>query len=102
MHDGVCRTLPVDPPNGKSTPKLKTKHQSPFFKVEDYYCSDSSTSSPKKVAFSQFEVESSETIIMLAMMIGAMNFEEGLTSIKATLERLSKESAKKYARIKYR
>jgi len=37
--------------------KLKTKHQSPFFEVEDYYSSESSMSSPKKVVFSQSEVK---------------------------------------------
>jgi len=33
-------------------------------------------------------------------MIGVVNLEEEFTSMKATLERLSKESAKKDARIK--
>jgi len=34
------------------------------------------------------------------MMIGVVNFEEEFASMKATLERLSKESAEKDARIK--
>lgn len=37
---------------------------------------------------------------MPAMMTGVVNLEEELASIKATLERLSKESAEKDARIK--
>jgi len=37
---------------------------------------------------------------MPAMMIEAVNFEEEFTSVKATLERLSKESAEKDERIK--
>ena len=37
---------------------------------------------------------------MPAMTIGAVNFEGEFTSIKATLERLSKESAEKDTRIK--
>jgi len=37
---------------------------------------------------------------MPAMMIGAVNFEEAFASMKATLERLSKESAGKDACIK--
>ena len=37
---------------------------------------------------------------MSAIMIGAINFEEEFTSMKAILERLSKESAEKDARIK--
>jgi len=36
MHDGVSRTLSVDPFKGKCTPKLKMKQQSPFLEVEDY------------------------------------------------------------------
>ena len=84
---------------GKSTSKLKMKQQSPFCGVEDYYNSDSSASFPKKVVFPQFEVESSQTVIMLAMMIGAANFEEEF-ALKATLERLSKKSTEKDARIK--
>jgi len=37
---------------------------------------------------------------MPAMMIGAINFEEELASLKATLERLSKESVEKDTHIK--
>ena len=76
------------------------KQQSPFFGVEDYYSSDSSASPPKKVVFPQSEAESSQTVIMPAMMIGAVNFEEEFASMKATLERLSKESVEKDARIR--
>ena len=37
---------------------------------------------------------------MPAMMIGGTNFQEEFTSMKATLERLSKESVEKAAGIK--
>jgi len=68
--------------------------------VEDYHNSDSSLSLTKKVVFSQFEAESSQTVIMPIMMIGVVNFEEEFASMTATLERLSKESVEKDARIK--
>jgi len=68
--------------------------------VKVYYRSDSSASSPRKVARPQSKAESSLTVIMPAMMIGAVNFEEEFVSMKATLERLSKESVEKDARIK--
>ena len=37
---------------------------------------------------------------MLTMMIGAVNFKEKFASMKATLERLSKENAEKDTLIK--
>jgi len=98
MNDGVGKSLSVNPLNGKATSTLKM--QSPFFGVEDYYSSDSSASPPKEVVLPQSEAKSSRTVIMPAMMIGAVNFEEEFASMKATLERLSKESAEKDARIK--
>ena len=49
---------------------------------------------------SEIEVESSDTIIKLVMMTGAANLEEQLTSMKATLDRLSKESAEKDDQVK--
>ena len=42
MNDGVSKSLFVDPLKGKATSTLKMKQQSPFFRVEDYYSSDSS------------------------------------------------------------
>jgi len=69
MNDRVGKSLLVDPLKGKSTSMLKIKQQSPFFWVEDYYSSDSSASLPKKVVFPQSEAESSQTVIMPAMMI---------------------------------
>jgi len=68
--------------------------------VEDYHSSDSLALLSKKVAFPQFEVESLQTVIMLVMMIGAMNLEEEFVSMKAVLERLSKDSAENDAGIK--
>jgi len=79
---------------------LKIKHQSPIFDVEDYYNSNSSVPSIRKVIFAQSKTESSPTIIVHAMMIGVVNFEEEFACVKAALERLSKESAEKDAHIK--
>ena len=79
---------------------MKMKQQSPFFGVEDHYSSDSSAPPSKKVVLPQSEAESLQTVIMLAMMIGAVNFEEEFASMKAMLERLSEESAEKDTRIK--
>ena len=64
---------------------------------DDYGGSDSSPISPRDWLFSQVEVESSNTIIMPVMVTGAINFEEELANMKATLERLSKESEEKDA-----
>ena len=55
---------------------------------------------PKKVVFPQSKAELSQTVMMPAMMIGAINFEEEFTSMKAALEKLSKESAEKDAHIR--
>ena len=82
INDGVGKSLSVDPLKGKATSTLKMKQQSSFFGVEDYYSSDSSASPPKKVVLSQSKAESSQTVIMPAMMIGAVNFEEEFASIK--------------------
>jgi len=72
------------------------------FGLEDdgYSCSDSSLTSSKKSLSSHAEAESSDIIIMLVMVIEAANFEKQLASMKAALDRLSKESAKKDAQIK--
>ena len=74
--------------------------QAPICEVEDYYSSDSSAPSPKEARMSELEVESSDTVIMPVMMTGAANLEEQLASMKAILDRLSKESAEKDAQIK--
>jgi len=52
------------------------------------------------VIFSQSEAKLSQTVIMPAMMIGVVNFEEEFASMKAVSEKLSKESVEKDARIK--
>jgi len=100
MHDGIGEVPLVDPLKGKSIQEMKMKHQSPFFEVEGYYSSDSSASSPRRATIPESEAESSPTIIMPATMVGAINFEEEFAIMKATLGRLSKESAEKDARIK--
>jgi len=100
MNQGAGKSLSVDSLKGNATSTLKMKQQSPFFTIEDYYSSYSSASPPNRVVFPQSEAESSQTVIMPAMMIGAVNFKEEFASMKAMLERLSKESAEKDARIK--
>jgi len=100
MNDGAGKSLLVDPLKGKSTSKLKMKQQSPFLGVEDYYSNDSSASPSNKLVFPQSEAESSQTVIMPAMMIRAVNLEEEFTCMKVMLKRLFKESAEEDARIK--
>ena len=65
-----------------------------------YSSSDSFSTSSKKSLSVHAEVESSDTVIMLVMMTEAVNFEEQLASMKATLDLLSKESAEKNTQIK--
>jgi len=73
----------------------------PFnFKYDGYSSSDSSLGLSKGSLSSHVEVESSNTVIMPVMVIAATNVEEQLASMKATLNRLSKESAEKDAQIK--
>jgi len=50
--------------------------------------------------FSQSEIESSNTAIMPVIVIEAINLEKQLADMKAKLDRLSKESAKKDTQIK--
>jgi len=78
----------------------KLSLQSSICKVEDDYTGESSVPSPKGGRMSEIEAKSFDTVIMPIMMTGAANLEEQLASIKATLDRLSKESAEKEAQIK--
>jgi len=55
---------------------------------------------PKESPSSHVELESSDTVIMTVMMAEAANIEVQLTSMKATLDRLLKESVKKDTQIK--
>ena len=67
----------------------------PFNLADDgYLSSDSSLSSSKELLFLHAEAESSDTTIMLVMATEAANVEEQLASMKATLDMLSRESAK--------
>ena len=80
-------------------------HTNPTFlafglEANGYSSSDSSSTSSKKSLSFYAEVESSATLIMLVMMTEAVNFEEQLASMKATLDLLSKESAEKNTQIK--
>jgi len=72
------------------------------FNFEDagYSSSDSSLASSKGSLSSYAEAESSNTVIMPVMVTSATNFEEQLESMKAILDRLSKESVEKDAQIK--
>jgi len=60
----------------------------------------SSLPSSKESLFLHAEAESSDTVIMPVMVTNAANIKEQLTSMKATLDRLSRESSKKDAQIK--
>ena len=69
-------------------------------KDDDYGTSNSLPISLRDSFFSHVEVESSDTGIIPAMVTETTNLEEELANIKATLERLSKESKEKDAQIK--
>ena len=45
------------------------------------------------------EVESSKTVVMLAMMIGTATLKEEMANIKAMLEKLTRENEEKEACI---
>ena len=67
----------------------------------DYGSSNSSPASPRDSLFSHVEVESYDTIVMLVMLKKVFNIEQEFANMKATLERLSKESVEKDAQIKH-
>jgi len=67
---------------------------------DGYGSSDSLPTPPKNSLFSQVEVESFSTMIMPVIVTEAINLEEELKNMKATLERLSRESEEKEAQIK--
>ena len=69
---------------------------------DDHTSSDSSPTSPRDSLFSQIEVKSSDAIFMSVMVTKVINLEEELINMKATLERLSKESKEKDTQIKHR
>ena len=71
------------------------------FGLEDdgYSSSDSSSATPKESPASHVEVESSDTVVMPVMVTEAANIEEQLASMKAALDRLSKERAKKTPKL---
>jgi len=72
----------------------------PFNLADDgHSSSDSSLSSSKESLFLHAEAESANTVIMLVMVTEAANVEEQLASMKAALDRLSRESAEKDAQI---
>jgi len=67
---------------------------------DGYSSNDSSAATPKESPASHVEVESFNTVVLPIMVIEATNIEEQLASMKATLDRLSKESVIKDAQIK--
>ena len=94
--------MPQTIPRGMDELQTHTNPAFQPFNFEDdgYSSSDSSLAPSKGSLSSQAEAESSDTVIMPVMVTGATNFEEQLASMKATLDRLSKESAEKDAQIK--
>jgi len=67
---------------------------------DGYLNRNSYAATPMESPSSHVEVKSSETVVTLGIVIEAANIEEQLASMKATLDRLSKESAKKDAQSK--
>ena len=57
--------------------------------------------SPKVAHFAKYKLKSSDTIFMSVMMMRAFNLEEELGSMKATLERLSKENVENDAKTEH-
>ena len=73
----------------------------PFgFQANVYSSSDSSSTSSKKSLSIYAEVESSDTVIMLVIMMEVVTFKKQLASMKATLHRLSNDSVEKNTQIK--
>jgi len=73
----------------------------PFHLADDGYSSnDSSLPSSNESLSLHIEAESSNIFSMSAMVTEDANVEEQLASVKATLDRLSRESAEKDAQIK--
>ena len=75
--------------------------QSPISEVEDYEISNSSWPSPKRAHLSKIEAESSKTIVTPAIMAGSASLGEGMANMKAIIEKLTRESEEKEARIKF-
>jgi len=94
--------MPQTMPRGMDELQTHTNPTFQPFGLEDggYLSSDSSSTSSKKSLSSHAEAKSSDTVIMPVMVTEAANFEEQLASMKATLDRLSKESAEKDAQMK--
>jgi len=66
---------------------------------DSYSSSNSFAATPKESPSTHVEVESSDTVIMPVMVTEAAEIKDQLASMKATLDRLSKESAEKDAQI---
>jgi len=74
----------------------------PFNLTDDGYSSnDSSLSTSKDSLFFHAEAESSNTVVMPVIVTEAASVEEQLASMKATLDRLFRESAEKDTQIKH-
>jgi len=60
--------------------------------AQDYHSSDSPSPSLKQTFQSETDAEYSEIVVMPVMTIGTNNLEKEMAAMKATLERLVKES----------
>jgi len=94
--------MPQTIPRGMDELQIHTNPAfQPFNLADDGYSSnDSSLSSSKESLFLHAETESFNTVVMPVMVIEAANVEEQLVSMKATLDRLSRESTEEDAQIK--
>ena len=91
--------IPQTIPRGMDELQTHTNPAFQPFNFEDdgYSSSDASLASSKGSLFSHVKIEFSDTVIMPVMVTAATNFKEQLASMKATLDKLSKESAEKDA-----
>jgi len=71
-----------------------------YLEDDGYSSGASSQLSSKESLFSHDETNSSNTVVMLVMVIEVTNIEEQLASMKATMDKLLKEGAQKDAQIK--
>ena len=84
--------------------ELQTHSNTTFQPIDLEYDGYSNGASPlpslRKSLLSHVEIESPNTIIISIMVTEATNIEEQLASMKATMDRLLKESAEKDSQIK--
>ena len=76
-------------------------YQSFGVKDHGFSSSDISTTYPRESTFPWSETESFNTVIILLIVVETTNLEKQLTSIKATLEMLTKKSREEDAQMKH-